>query len=71
MKITKNTLIDILLLIKGVCGASGITAVVSDHKWIGTSILIIGAIADQSLIILRKQNTGDSANQDTQTKNEQ
>lgn len=50
-----SRLINIAGLIKGFFGAIGGSAIVMDHKWIGLSILAVGALADQIIIFLKKE----------------
>jgi hypothetical protein len=59
MKVNKKRfkIIQIILrLVKVLCGSVGATFVITDYKWLGLSILAIGAIANESLTIIKEEN---------------
>jgi hypothetical protein len=59
MKVNKKRfkIIQIILrLVKVLCGSVGATFVITNYKWLGLSILAIGAIANESLTIIKEEN---------------
>lgn len=51
---TRKSIITLSRYVKRICGTLGMTALVVDYKWTGIAILVVGAIADQTLFELQK-----------------
>jgi hypothetical protein len=53
-EIKKDRLLLIATWVKGVTGAVGMSALITDHKWVGIGILVVGAMANEYVNMVTK-----------------
>lgn len=53
-EIKKDRLLLIAMYVKGVTGTIGMSALITDHKWVGITILVVGALANEYINIVTK-----------------
>jgi len=51
----KVNLLMIAMWVKGVTGTIGMSALITDHKWVGIATLCIGAAANEYITIVTKK----------------
>jgi hypothetical protein len=55
-ELKKDRLLLIASWVKGVTGTIGMSALITDHKWIGITVLILGAMANEYIRVVTKSH---------------